>query len=240
MGIIKGYTPTDILSVKRAVVSVILVATMLLDIMEPFSVKAQDDILDENIIEFVEDCADGEIEIELESEGSEDYGEIPVEEIEKNLEVTIEMQEEELPEPTVIYPVAAPKYYTENDVIMVAILITGEAGSVPSDTEKSGVAWTVANRVDSPKYPGSISAVVTQRSQFAGYRAANGHYNEDSYRIARDVLERWNREKNGETNVGRTLPKEYLYFNGDGVHNYFTKTVDSSNYYVWSETPYQN
>lgn len=37
-----------------------------------------------------------------------------------------------------------------------------------------------------------------------------------------DVLGRWEEEKQGQENVGRTLPAEYLFFWGDGWHNHFT------------------
>lgn len=40
--------------------------------------------------------------------------------------------------------------------------------------------------------------------------------------LAADVLKRYHAEKNGEENVGRVLPAEYLYFTGDGRNNHFT------------------
>jgi hypothetical protein len=47
---------------------------------------------------------------------------------------------------------------------------------------------------------------------------------------------------NGEDNVGRTLPSDYLFFTGDGEHNYFTK-VQNGIPYVWGSllvSPYKN
>ena len=122
-------------------------------------------------------------------------------------------------------------FYTWDDVIAMAKLLRKEGGGIPSDTEQSGVCWIVLDRVDSEEFPDSIIGVITQAGQFDGWDEDTVPTEHDIY-IAQDVLERWNREKNGEINVGRTLPKEYLYFTGDGVHNYFTK-VQYGTPYVW-------
>ncbi|MBQ2638787.1 cell wall hydrolase [Candidatus Saccharibacteria bacterium] len=132
------------------------------------------------------------------------------------------------------------KYYTEQDVIEVAKLLTKEGGGIPSDTEQSGVPWIVLNRVKSPSFPNTIHGVITQSNQFEGWHEETVPY-DHCIEIARDVLERWNREMNGEINVGRTLPEEYLYFTGDGVHNYFT-IVQFGTPYVWGSklpSPYE-
>ena len=53
--------------------------------------------------------------------------------------------------------------------------------------------------------------------------------------IREDVLFRW--ENNLE---GRTLPKEYLYFHGDGYHNYFTTGYGNGETYDFSlPNPYE-
>lgn len=113
------------------------------------------------------------------------------------------------------------------DVEMLAKLIWGEARGIPSTTEKAAVVWCVLNRVDSPKYPDTVAEVVTQRHQFVGYKTSNPA-TEEFIEIARDVLVRWYSEKNGTSDVGRVLPKDYLYFTGDGVRNYFTAEWSSS------------
>lgn len=58
--------------------------------------------------------------------------------------------------------------------------------------------------------------------------------------IARDVLVRWHSEKNGTSEVGRVLPKDYLYFTGDGVRNFYTAEWSSSAAeYGWTlQSPY--
>ena len=41
------------------------------------------------------------------------------------------------------------------------------------------------------------------------------------YDLARETLARWELEKMGYIDVGRTLPSEYLYFSGDGTVNIY-------------------
>lgn len=60
--------------------------------------------------------------------------------------------------------------------------------------------------------------------------------------LAADVLARWNAEKNGESDVGRVLPTEYIYFSGDGKHNYF-RNAYKENYDIWDyslPSPYES
>ena len=234
----KGYTPVDLKKLTNRIICLCLAVVMLLDVVGPFSVAYAQEIDladDSDVIEIISNSED---EI-LELEGNEEIETEVEEKVTPKIEVSIEMVPEEKPEPVVIYPVAAKKYYTEKDVMLMAITLAGEAGGTDSETELSAVAWTILNRVDSKVYPNTIAGVVTMKSQFSGYRAG-GSYTAKSYAIARDVLDRWSREKAGDTRVGRTLPKEYLYFKGDGVHNYFTKTNDDKNYFVFGETPYKS
>ena len=49
-----------------------------------------------------------------------------------------------------------------------------------------------------------------------------------------DVLGRWEAEKQGQENVGRTLPTEYLFFWGDGWHNHFTTKFQGGDEWDWS------
>lgn len=49
-----------------------------------------------------------------------------------------------------------------------------------------------------------------------------------------DVLGRWEEEKQGQENVGRTLPAEYLFFWGDGWHNHFTTEFQGGDEWDWS------
>ena len=46
--------------------------------------------------------------------------------------------------------------------------------------------------------------------------------------LARDVLERWQAEQRGAEGVGRTLPEDYFFFEGDGLRNHFRKTYEKT------------
>ena len=136
------------------------------------------------------------------------------------------------------------KHFSESTYIKGAIMLHGEAGGVPSLTEQSGTLWVACNRVDSddPFFPDDLESVIEQKWQFDGY-TPGGAYTQAEYNLAVDVFERWYREKAGESaeSVGRTLPVEYLFFTGDGVHNYFRKTQNGS-VYVWGSelrSPYE-
>ena len=119
---------------------------------------------------------------------------------------------------------------------MLAQVVWGEARGIPDKTQQACVIWCVLNRVDHPAYPNTIEEVLTQPNQFHGYDM-NFPATEELKELARDVLIRWNREKNGETDVGRCLPQEYLFFTGDGHQNYF-RDGNGNIYTYYLPTPY--
>ncbi len=147
------------------------------------------------------------------------------------------------PAPVIEVASAAPEEiqpYTEADVYMLSRLIYTEARGVSSRTEQAAVVWCVVNRLDNPKRGyADISAVVTAPHQFA-YRTEApviAKFRE----LAVDVLERWQAEKQGQTEVGRVLPAEYEYFEGDGRRNYFSISWQSEEYWDWSlPSPYED
>ena len=105
-----------------------------------------------------------------------------------------------------------------------------------SVTEQAAVMWCVLNRVDSPLYPDSVGEVVTQKAQFNGYSESNP-ITQDMLQLANSVLTYWSEGDDS----GRVLPKEYLYFTGDGEHNYFYTTW-ASNAVAWDwslPSPYE-
>lgn len=129
-------------------------------------------------------------------------------------------------------------YYKESDIVMLAKLMYQECGGIPSDTEKACVPWTVLNRVD--EYDKTISEVITAKDQFAYYESRP--VDDALYKLAEDVLIRWNNEKNGEDDVGRVLPRDYLWFSGDGEHNHF-RNAYKGHFSTWDyslETPYES
>ena len=129
-------------------------------------------------------------------------------------------------------------YFTEDDAVDLAKVLLRECGGVPSKTERACVAWCVLNRVD--EYESSVYDVLREPNQFAFSESTE--VRNDLYELAEDVLMRWNDEKNGILDSGRVLPREYMYFHGDGVHNYF-RNAFSGDYDIWDysiESPYEN
>lgn len=132
----------------------------------------------------------------------------------------------------------APAAYEPDpvDVELIGRTIWGEAGGIADPAERAAVAWCILNRADA--WGQSVEEVVTAPQQFHGYRAT-GDCPEEHLELARDVLTRWQAEKDGAEDVGRVLPAGYLYFHGDGEHNYFTEEWRSGLYYDWTLTsPY--
>ena len=111
-----------------------------------------------------------------------------------------------------------PDYSLEAEYI--AKTVWGEARGC-TVAEQEQVIWCILNRVDSEitYFPDDIISVVTQPNQFHGY-SPDHPVTEEHYTLALDVLERWTAEKRGEA-IQRNLGKEYVYFHGDGNHNYF-------------------
>lgn len=148
-----------------------------------------------------------------------------------------EVQEEQEPveEPDVIEEPETPadtpvyQYYSDQDAIDIAKVLYNECRGIPSTTEKACVVWTILNRVD--YYGSSVYSIVRSPNQFAFYEGTP--VDSELLSLAYDVLDRWSQEKNGETNVGRVLPRDYMFFFGDGVHNYFRNSY-SSPYTTWN------
>lgn len=129
--------------------------------------------------------------------------------------------------PIVITPAPASEwleeqaYQTENDASMIAKVIYGEARGIYSLTEQACVAWTILNRVDAGY--GDIREVVTAPNQFCYDKdfPTVDDYGRDILKLVYDVLDRWKNDKEG-----RVLPADYLWFGGDGEHNYFRNSYD--------------
>ena len=118
----------------------------------------------------------------------------------------------------------------------IAKTVWGEARGCSKD-QMAAVIWTILNRVEDNRWPNSIIGVITQPSQFHGYNS-DWPVTDDIYNLTVDVLTRWEKEKAGETNVGRILPKGYLYFHGANGINHFR----TSNGKIWDwslDSPYK-
>ena len=119
-------------------------------------------------------------------------------------------------------PSAEPEmYFTEDDVVAMAKMLWGEARGCSVDNQMQCV-WCVLNRVDDPRFPSTITEVVSQPNQFHGY-SPNFPVTDELYAVALDVLTRWSMEKQGVA-VERELPPEYVFFTGDGIQNNFRDT----------------
>lgn len=106
-----------------------------------------------------------------------------------------------------------PEPVISDEAVYIAKTVWGEARGC-SREEQEQVIWCILNRVDDPRFPNDVIGVVTQPYQFHGY-SAEFPVEQALYDLAVDVLDRW--KNGGERNLG----PEYLYFSGDGVHNYF-------------------
>lgn len=152
----------------------------------------------------------------------------------ETIEVPVEVCATQIEEPVPLYKTM----FTENDVDLIAKTVYGEALVTQSETEMAAVVWCILNRVDSSSFPDTVEKVVKQKSQFHGYRS-NNHLDDRVAELVKDVLNRYVDEKNGNVDSGRILPKNYLYFYGDGRHNHFTTTYQGRPRWDWSlDSPY--
>lgn len=124
------------------------------------------------------------------------------------------------------------------DAVLIAQTIYAESRGVDGTDHKAAVAWCILNRVDDPRWGDSIREVVTQRHQFAW--DADAPVTDELLALAQDVLLRWELEKLGVGDVGRVLPREYVYFAGDGRVNHFRTEYEGGECWDWTiESPYE-
>ena len=164
-----------------------------------------------------------------------------------------EIPPEEIAEPADPVPEEEGFTYDIHDIVCLAKLVQGEAGGL-SLLERSAVIWCALNYYDSGKWEDTVIGCVKSPNRFTGYRESN-RVTDENLDLAADVLERYRRELNGETGVGRTLPKDYICFRGfkwqekaeeygltkaKYSHNWFFKAEDyrkekyERNYWDWS------
>ena len=106
--------------------------------------------------------------------------------------------------------------------------------------EQSMVCWCILNRLDGGRFGSTLNDVIWAKSQFAHSKRTVSDSGTDLVWLAQDVLTRWWKEKNGEQNVGRTLPQGYLFYYGNGKHNLFRMSNSgkgSYNFGLWN--PYE-
>lgn len=111
-------------------------------------------------------------------------------------------------------------YYTEEEMNYIGRLITAEAGGL-SNEEMRAVAMTVLHRVDSPKWPNDMIQVINQDGQYAD-EDMPAYASDRALEAAFEALDQWNLTKNGLIpEEDFELPEKFIYFFGDGKHNYF-------------------
>ena len=111
----------------------------------------------------------------------------------------------------------------DEDVEAIARTLYGECRGVETVAEQEAVAWVVLNRLDAG-YADTVLGVVSAPGQFAGYSPEHPLWPE-LVEVARRVLTLHHKEQLGES-VARVLPREYLWFSGDGTRNYFRYEYD--------------
>lgn len=123
-------------------------------------------------------------------------------------------------------PEAAALPWTYEEVEMLAKTIWAEACGVPSTARQAAVAWCALNRLDAGTFGDTLAEVLSKPYQFA-YDPASP-VTDEFLALADDVLHRWYLEQNGVEGVGRTLPEDYLFFEGDGLENHFRKEYEKT------------
>ena len=88
------------------------------------------------------------------------------------------------------------------------------------------MAWCALNRLDAGTFGDTLAEVLIKPYQFA-YDPASP-ITDEFLALADDVLHRWYLEQNGVEDVGRTLPEDYLFFEGDGLENHFRKEYEKT------------
>lgn len=118
------------------------------------------------------------------------------------------------------YPTVPEKDISEEDAVLLAKTLWGEYRNAKNYNQCAAVCWCILNRVDSDSFGNTIREVVTAPAQFQGYSAGNP-IDADLYAIAVDVLTRHKMEDVCIGSVGRILPKEFCWFEGNGSVNIF-------------------
>jgi len=115
-----------------------------------------------------------------------------------------------------------PRRWTDQDVVTLSRMVWGEGRGVTRNEQKL-IVWTVLNRLDNGGYGNSIRAIVTARGQFTGYRSSHP-VTEPIRGVVIYVLEAWDRGEAAKVYPPFARTPYYLYFHGDGRHNWFRES----------------
>ena len=142
-----------------------------------------------------------------------------------------------------------PKLYTMDDAYVISKTVYGEAKNTPdlyiwdgrvisTEAQWAAIVWGMCDRYEAG-YADSLTKVAGNPGQYHGYHVLHP-VTDEILEVVLDVLERWNNEMHGETDVGRVIPKGYYWFVGDGIHNHFfnhynyTRGVTTGPEWDWS------
>lgn len=129
------------------------------------------------------------------------------------------------------------------EIILLARVVYAEARGVRSDEQQQAVVWTILNRVDDLKFPDTIEEVVNYPNAFTvadeGYLPElDDIYGERILNNVKVAFSAWEEERlYGRISRVRILPKEYLFFYGDGELNYFYSIVEPGKIKFWNQPP---
>lgn len=122
------------------------------------------------------------------------------------------------------------------DAEMIAQALYGEYRG-PDKMQQAAVVWCILNRCD--YLDEDIETIVTAPYQFIGYDAYNP-VTPELYDMAVDVMTRWHLEQLGQEDVGRVLPKDYMWFTGNGTVNTYRNCFTGGDVWDWSlPNPYE-
>lgn len=111
------------------------------------------------------------------------------------------------------------------DVEAIARTLYGECRGC-GEREQEAVAWVILNRLDAG-YADTVLGVVSAPGQFSGYDPDHPLWPE-LMDVAERVL-RWQHRESVGLSAPRVLPREYLWFSGDGVRNTFRDAYGGGN-----------
>lgn len=107
--------------------------------------------------------------------------------------------------------------YSSYELTLVCQAVWGEARGC-GKAERQLVAWCICNRVDATG--ASVEDVVKAPRQFHGWKS-DCPIEDDIREDVTEVLEAWSRGEEALVYEPYATTSEYLYFSGDGTHNWF-------------------
>lgn len=141
-----------------------------------------------------------------------------------------------------------PHPFTDEEIVMLAKTMYGESQvcywsgdqwGVSYIARQAAVGWVALNRYDDGGFGDTLAEILSRPHQFA--YSPNTEITDHFLWLAEDVVNRWWAEKQGNSNAGRVIPPEYLFFHGDGRENYFRVEYENTgDYWNWSlPDPYE-